>query len=161
ACSKSDTTSLTEPSGSASAPISASAGTTISGTVLTGTSSARSAASSPQRAGVPATVSIVGTSISATIDGSGRFTLMNIPTGDLTLAFSGNGTDARLTVTGVRMNDRIRITVMVNGNAADLDEDERDMDNDEAEVEGRVTATNCGASPQTIIVGTMSPTTVN
>lgn len=49
----------------------------------------------------------------------------------------------------------------MNGNAAELDENEHEMENHEAEVEGRVASANCAASPQTIVVGTMTPTTVN
>lgn len=158
ACGKSDSKSPVSPSASASAPTRGGVvtGATISGTILT---AAR--ASSVRPAGVALTVSIVGTSINAMVDASGHFTLQNVPSGDLTLAFMGSGIDARLTIKGVHANDQIRITVNVNGNTADLEENDHEMDNHEAELEGRVVSASCSANPQTIVVGTMTPTTVN
>lgn len=164
ACSKSDVKSPVAPFSSASipAPGGSVTGATISGTVLTGASGLTGAsAMSVRREGATLTVSIVGTSLNAIADASGHFTLSNVPSGDLTLAFTGNGIDARITITGVHANDQIRITVTVNGNTAELDENEHEKENHEAEVEGRVASTNCAANPQTIVVGTMTPTTVN
>ena len=164
ACSGSDVNSPVAPSSLLSTPASGGSvtGTTISGTVLTGVSGRTGvSAASVRLQGATLTVSIVGTSLSAPVGASGRFTLSNVPSGDLTLAFTGNGIDARITISSVGANDQIRITVIVNGNAADLDENEHEMENHEAEVEGRVASTNCAANPQTIVVGTMTPTTVN
>jgi hypothetical protein len=103
-------------------------------------------------------VSVAGTSISAAIDGSGRFTLQNVPTGNVTLTFTGGGS---VTITGVNVNDQIRITVRVSGGVADLDEDDHDMMNNETEIDGKVASTSCSANPPSIVVGTMTPTTIN
>lgn len=165
ACSKSDRSSPVAPSSFEATPAASSSsatGATISGTVLAGVgglAGMRGASVRPQ--GATLTVSVVGTSINAPVDASGRFTLSNVPSGDPTLAFTGNGIDARLTITGVRAHDQIRITVTVNGNTADLDENDREMENQEAEVEGGVASTNCAANPRTIVVGTTTSTTVN
>jgi hypothetical protein len=155
ACGKNDVASPAAPSRStvspsASGPLS---GTTIAGTVMSGVGAA-----SVRAAGSAMVVSVAGTSISAAIDGSGRFTLQNVPTGNVTLTFTGGGS---VTITGVNANDQIRITVRVNGGVADLDENDHDMANNEAEIDGKVISTSCSASPPSIVVGTMMPTTVN
>src|SRR2546425_2450101 len=142
--------------GAPSVPSGSLTGATIAGTVMSAAT-----VSSLRPLGTTITVSIVGTAISATIDASGRFTLQNVPSGDITLAFTANGIDARITITGVGTNDQIRISVRVNGNVVDVDQNEHEMANNEAEIEGRVASTNCGVNPQTIVVGTMTPTTVN
>ena len=161
ACANGDVKSPVAPSSSTSAPTlgGSATGATIFGTVVSGVSSVSSASLRPT--GATLTVSIVGSSVGTAIDGSGHFTLQNVPSGDLILVFSGNGVDARVTITGVHANDQIHISVRVNGNAADLDENEHEMANDEAEVDGRIASTNCSANPQTIVVGTMTPITVN
>jgi hypothetical protein len=144
ACSKSDS-----PAGPSSSTPPPSGGTTtgsasISGIVLTGSSTA---------------VKIVGTSISATVDGSGHFTL-NAPSGDLTLAFSGNGIDAQLTLSGVADREQIRISVNLNGHNADLDDNERETPDRRAEVEGSIVSIACGDSSSTLVIGRMMQTTV-
>lgn len=143
-------------SGAPSVPSGSVTGATIAGTVMSAPT-----VSSLSALGTTMTVSIVGTAISATIDASGRFTLQNVPSGDITLAFTGNGIDARITITRVGTNDQIRISVRLNGNVVDVDQNEHEMANDEAEIEGRVASTNCGVNPQTIVIGTMTPTTVD
>jgi Domain of unknown function (DUF5666) len=87
------------------------------------------------------TVTIVGTNISTTVDGNGRFTLTGVPPGDVRLRFSGSGTDATITLTGVSATDRIIIVVSLNGNTARVESEDRDDDDDdeaEVEAEGRV-----------------------
>jgi hypothetical protein len=101
-------------------------------------------------------VSIVGTAMSVTVDSTGHFTLTNVPSGDITLAFVGNGVDARLTIKGVTDHAQIRITVNVHGNTAELDEDD---DDNKIELEGRVASKNCAANQ--ITVGTTTPVVVN
>ena len=164
ACAKSDAGSPIGPSSiftQAPGGPGPAAGATISGTVSSGP-----VVNSVRRAflrstGATLTVSIVGTSIAETVDESGRFTLKNVPSGNLVLAFSGNGVDARVTITDVNANDQIRIAVHVNGDSADLDEKEHEMANNEAEVEGEIISTNCSANPQTIVVGTVTSTVVD
>ena len=167
ACSRnSSPASPSAPSGSpsSSAPAPALSGATIAGTVTSTGAASRSAMSFNARGaavtGIGMTVPVAGTSISATVDAAGHFILQDVPSGDVTLAFTGSGIDARLIIKGVQAHDQIRITVNVSGNAARLEENEHD-DDVGTELEGRVVSTNCGANPQTIVVGTRTPTTVN
>jgi hypothetical protein len=149
ACGRSDPKLPVAPSSAAStaAPGGAVVGATISGTVVSGST----ALSLLRPSGVALSVSIVGTSIGATIDASGRFTLQHVPPGNVTLAFSGTGVDARVTLTGVNINDRIQITVHVNGTTADLDENEHETADDRLEVEGKIMSINLVT--RTLVVG--------
>src|SRR5712692_1432788 len=119
-CGKSTSPSAPSTASSVAPPSGGSIGTaTIAGRVASGASP-----SSIRRMGGTLMVSIVGTSVSAVVDGSGSFTLHSVPSGDQILAFSGNGVDARITITGVSEHEQIHITVIVNGNTAELDEHE-------------------------------------
>jgi hypothetical protein len=71
------------------------------------------------------TVTIVGTGVSTTLDGSGSFTLDNVPPGTVTLNFKGRGADAMLTISGIEADDRISIAVTLNGSSARLDKSEK------------------------------------
>jgi hypothetical protein len=62
---------------------------------------------------------------------------------------------------GVKIADQIHLTVIVNSGTAELDEHQHEGADHQAEVEGRVTATACGANPPTITIGVTTPTTVN
>jgi hypothetical protein len=97
------------------------------------------------------TVSVVGTSVSAMVDGRGNFTLTNVPAGDVTLSFSGTGVNARITITGVSEHEQIRLTVNVHGTTAELDENERENNDSRAEIEGTIVSIN--ASARTLVVG--------
>jgi Domain of unknown function (DUF5666) len=164
ACSKNDAGSPVAPSSlpSTSIPGNSIFGATISGTVLTGANRPASVgALSMPASKATLTVSVVGTSVTSTVDGAAHFTLLNVPSGDLTLAITGSGIDARVPIAGVHANDQIVVTVTVNGTTAELDEAEHDTDNHDAEIEGSVASTSCAANPQTIVIGTIDPTTVN
>jgi hypothetical protein len=100
---------------SAAAPA-ATSGATISGTVVgviasTGWTTLR----------VPLSVTVTGTTITATVDDGGRFTLINVPAGRIDLHFVGPGIDAHLVLDSVGANVTIEITVRVNGNNAQLE----------------------------------------
>ncbi len=96
------------------------------------------------------TVTIVGTDITTTVDGSGNFELNGVPPGDVQLRFAGNGASATITLSGVAAGDRIHIVVSLSGTGARLEDEDRDHhddddededddgDDDEAEVEGVV-----------------------
>ena len=105
----------------------------------------------------PVTVTVVGTSISTTVDGSGRFQLTGVPAGDVQLKFTATGLDATLTVRGVQTGDRIDIKVAIsdrsirieaerrerngrdgNGRDDDDDDDDDDEDRDGDEFKGLV-----------------------
>lgn len=152
--SQSSTVSPNSPSSPVSAPPSAApqpggsgTGATISGTVL----GAAGGASLRTMGGATMTVNVVGTSLTATVDGGGNFTLNNVPAGDVTLSFSGSGANAFITITGVSVREQIHITVNVHGATADLDDDEREEADSRAEVEGTIVSIN--ASTRTLVVG--------
>ena len=93
------------------------------------------------------TVTVVGTGASTTLDGSGSFTLDNVPPGSVQLHFQGRGADATLTISGIEASDHISIAVTLNGNNARLDRREnRGRGNDNGnEVNGRIDALDAGA----------------
>ena len=108
-------------------PSSASAGASISGVVRgsvvtpapSRSLSAETLRTLDARSGV--TISIVGTGISTNADNQGQFTLDNVPSGTVVLNFSAPGANATATLQGVGTNDRVQITVTVNGNNAHVD----------------------------------------
>ena len=91
-------------------------------------------------------VAVSGTALTTSSDPAGRFQLKDVPPGNVTLMFQGNGTNARLRLDNVKAGDRITIMVTVNGSTAHLDsrqnEQDEDKDEDEGdddhEVEGRI-----------------------
>ncbi|HEY7287713.1 MAG TPA: DUF5666 domain-containing protein [Vicinamibacterales bacterium] len=154
ACSSRQAATPTAPSNTASAPAApAATGTaTIAGTVVG--ASTTSAAAWSIRA-VNMTVSVVGSTSSATIDGNGHFTLADVPAGRVDLHFMGNGTDAHLVLDGVANNQTLTISVRVSGTSASLDDDHGGSGPNptpapgaNVQVEGTVTA--LGASTLTV-----------
>jgi Domain of unknown function (DUF5666) len=103
------------------------------------------------RSGV--TVSVAGTGISTTPDNQGQFTLNNVPAGTVTLNFTGPGSNATVTLSGVGANDRVQITVTVNGNSAHIDSEHHNN----GEIEGRITSIDANA--KTFVVGKSTVTT--
>jgi hypothetical protein len=125
-------------------PSSASAGASISGTISGSVLAARLAAGSESFSVLEArgvTVTIVGTGISTTADNQGQFTLNNVPSGTLQLNFTGPGSNATVTLTGVGPNDKVQIAVTVNGNSAHVDSEHHSSpDNDKRDFQGRITS---------------------
>ena len=129
--------------------------TVVSGATINGsiTGAALSALSAPSlTAGGfaslegPATgllVTVVGTSITARVNPNGTFVLTNVPPGDVQLRFTGPGTDALLTVTGIAGGDELRINVQVNGNTALLQDVSRKDKLNKIEIEGLVASGTC------------------
>ncbi len=154
ACSKN--TVPTAPSNSATGGASTpsggiSGGATITGIVVTGTTSAAMALPASLRTigGPNVRVSVSGTSVSSLVDGAGNFELQNVPPGDQTLVISGGGFSAQLTITGVGMHEEIHVTILANGSTATLDDDDRETSDNRVEVEGRITS----VSGTTLVVG--------
>ena len=121
------------------APSSTSAGASISGTIsgsaLAGTLATDTGSFTMlETRGV--TVSVVGTGISTTADGQGRFTLENVPSGTVQLNFTGPGSNATVTLTGIGPNDRVQIAVTVNGNRAHVDSEHHNN----GEIDGRISS---------------------
>jgi len=161
ACGKTDSRSPLSPSASAQSGGAGTGSASISGTVVGDASSASRAltgGSVVAPMGSPLVVSIVGTALSVTVDSTGHFTLTNVPSGDLTLAFVGSGIDARVTIT-VRDHEQVRIKVNVHGSSAEIEENEHDAPGNPAKLEGTVASKDCAANQ--ITVGTTPPTIVN
>jgi len=91
------------------------------------------------------TVSVIGTDITAPVNPNGTFTLTNVPAGDIQLRFTGTGTDALLTVTGVNGGDQLRITVEVSGSTATLKNVTRKDKLNQIEIEGPVMSGTCAS----------------
>jgi len=109
-------------------------GAVISGTVSgVATTPATSSVRASTMATQPVVVTVVGTNMSTTIDGSGRFSFTGVPTGDVQLRFTGPGLDATLTVRDVQAGDRIDIKVRVTDSSVRIDAEKRDRrgDNDD------------------------------
>jgi hypothetical protein len=115
-------------------------GGSITGATITGTVGGGASPASFRTMGAGLTVTIVGTSVSVQVDASGNFKLQGVPTGDVVLQFSGNGADARLSITGVSDHEEIRITVRVSGTEVEVDENERETADHRVEIEGTITA---------------------
>ena len=90
-------------------------------------------------------VTVVGTSLTAPVNPNGTFVLTNVPPGDIQLRFTGPGTDALLTVTGVTGGDELRITVKVDGNTALLQNVSRKDKQNKVEIEGTVASGTCAS----------------
>src|SRR5262245_47332508 len=162
ACGQADV-SPTSPSRAGSV---ARGGAVISGTVSGIALSSPLTGKATTQATKPVTVSVVGTSISTTIDGSGRFQLTGVPAGDIQLKFVGDGLDATLTLRDVQAGDRIEIKVRLtetsvrieaerrdrrgdNDDDDDDDENENDDEDGDVEVEGLVSGLS-GTCPANI-----------
>src|SRR5262249_38608855 len=87
------------------------------------------------RAGIR--ISIVGTSLSTTTDGSGHFVLSGITTDHVTLRLQGTGIDATLDVSGLAPGQTLTINIHVSGNHAELDDDNEDNDDNDDSPEGK------------------------
>ncbi|HEV8345356.1 MAG TPA: DUF5666 domain-containing protein [Vicinamibacterales bacterium] len=125
----------TAPVAGAPPPSGSTSGATIAGTVV----GAIGAASIRTNA-VSMVVSVVGTSITATVDGAGRFTLRSVPPGRVQLQFTATGANARLDLDDVADREEIRIEVRVSGATVEVELNEREKPDQRAEVEGRVTS---------------------
>jgi len=90
-------------------------------------------------------VTVVGTSITAPVNPNGSFVLTDVPPGDIQLRFTGPGTDALLTVTGVTGGDELRITVKVDGSTALLQNVSRKDKLNKVEIEGTVASGTCAS----------------
>src|SRR5579859_4131339 len=91
----------------------------------TGTSSGPETEANPLAATVAGTVSIpaatvavVGTPLSTTADGIGRFTLTNVPAGDVQLQITASGVSATVSIGPVQASQRVDVVVVVNGSSA-------------------------------------------
>jgi len=132
-------------------PSSSSAGASISGTVsgigATATRSLDAGAFSMLAAtSSSVTVTVAGTNISTTTDGQGQFTLNNVPEGTVTLNFTGSGSTATITLSGIGPDDKVQITVTLNGSTARVDSERHSKpDNNKREFQGRISSIDATA----------------
>ena len=111
--------SATTPTTTSPAPTSSKTGASIEGSVTVG---AVSASQSFHALAGGLSVSVVGTTIASEVDGSGQFKLNDVPSGDVEVAFSGSGVDARISVDAVGTEEHIEIAVVVSGSSVGRDE---------------------------------------
>src|SRR5262249_5811316 len=122
ACSGNGSKSAVTPTASSPVPTTASTSTGTGTATINGVLLGASSVAMVRPSGAGLVVTLVGTSMSAAIDASGHFTLQNVPSGDLTLAFTGNAVNAQVTVAGVADRQQVHITVSVSGNSASIDD---------------------------------------
>ena len=126
---------------SPSSPSASGSGAVISGSLTSGqgaaTMSSVHVTGSP--AGMGLSVTIAGTSMSATVDVAGQFTFRNVPAGNRTLQFSGNGMNGRVDLDEVGDSETITLTLTVNGASVEL-EDEHRRGGPQDQLEGKVQA---------------------
>lgn len=125
-CGSAASISPAAPSGIGASP--SQSGATISGRVTSATSSVVAAPTGERWAAMTnagINVTVVGTSLNTVTDRNGLFTLSNVPSGRVQLRFSGQGSNAQVTLNGVDNGDRIEISVTLNGTAANVDSDRR------------------------------------
>ncbi len=129
------TSSVTNPAAPAAA-VPPQGGATIAGTVQSGSASAVGQVGASSVKGLR--VSVTGTSLQTVTDGSGRFTLQDVPAGRVELHFEGTGVDARLTLDGLQSGQTLTVTVRVSGSSASM------VDEHEGEVELKGTVDSVG-----------------
>jgi hypothetical protein len=124
------------------------------GATITGTFSGASDLSTGVRVesvSASVTVTVQGTGITATVGPHESFTLANVPTGDVTLVFSGSFT-GQFTIPSVQSQEQIRVAVSARGSSVTLAITERtEAPSNQAQMEGTVTSVN--ATARTIVVG--------
>lgn len=120
----------------------------VTGSVRGGSSSAMLSASAGQSI-TGLTVTVVGTTLTATVDAAGVFTISGIPPGTVQLKFTGPGVDATISLAEVQAAQNITIVVSVAGTTATLDAELRSGTSG-TELEGRIESL-----PPTMAAGTI------
>ena len=87
------------------------------------------------------TVTVSGTGLTATSDGAGRFSLTNVPAGQVTLQFTGAASGS-MSLDDVAEHDTIQIEVHVQNGQV---EDEQEQDGAQSQLEGKIVSVNGGA----------------
>jgi len=139
------------PGVSPTAPTSPSTPAAVTGATITGTVQGLAGTSAAGRAGARdvITVTVAGTTITATIDSQGTFVLNGVPAGTVTLTFSG--TSATVTLQDVGQSGKIKIVIVISGSTATVETEQRVAVDGQAELEGRISA--IGTAAGTFYVG--------
>jgi hypothetical protein len=113
---------------------------TVSGTAqgLTAATTTTSPGTFATAGGPPVTVSIVGTNITQTVDGSGHFHLRDVPVGDVQVRFTADGLDATVTLRDIEVGDQIHIKVRITDRGVRLEAETRERRASDEEVGGDV-----------------------
>ena len=127
------------------APSPVSSGATISGSVNSTSIAPLATNSFGTMDARTVTITVVGTGVSTTADNQGQFTLTNVPPGTVQLSFSGPGVSATITISGVGPNDRVQITVTVNGSSARVDSEHHSAPDNRGEFSGRIASIDATA----------------
>jgi len=109
---------------------------TITGAVQGATGSALTSASSGA-AITGVTITVLGTTISTSVDGAGRFTLASVPTGNVQLQLTGGGANATVTLASVEPSQIVDVVLAVAGSTASIESAVRSGAG-QAQLEGRV-----------------------
>ena len=117
----------------------------INGQAVAGLGLASTAAGLAALSSSSLTVEVVGTTLTAPVRPNGTFVLTDVPPGDIQLHFTGPGTDAMLTVSGVNGGDELRMTVEVNGASAVLQNISRKDKTNKIEIEGSIASGACAS----------------
>lgn len=125
---------------------------------ITGTVNGLQEAGAAETTGASGLKISAGDDVSTSVDGSGRFSLSNVPPGVIELRVAGPGVDARLSIGAVSAGDRVEVHLTVTGNTATLDSASRSRDN-EREIEGIITAIPQQGPDGRFIVNNVSVTT--
>lgn len=127
--------SAASPTGPAPANTAPPTATTavISGTVSGAASAALFTTNNGAAAGM--TVTVQGTNITTTVNGTGQFQLTNVPPGTIVLVFSGAGANAQLNLGAIPAGTTVTINVVVSGSSAEL---QQKTVNGDTEIEGRI-----------------------
>jgi len=119
-------------------------GATISGLVASGASTSMAGAIPMGASGLAGvTITVSGTSLHATSDGAGHFTLTGVPSGTIRLQFSG-GANGEIEIDDVDEHERITLVVHASGSGMEVDVEEREG-GPEAQLEGKIASVNPGA----------------
>jgi hypothetical protein len=138
------------------------AGIVVNGSIVVpGTGGSTSGLSGPSVNGsVPAglTITVVGTSITVTVNANGTFTINGVPAGNVDLRLNGPGLSALVSLLELQTGQTITVTITLDGTTASLDSDRRQGPSGE-ELEGRVESLPPTTAAGTFVVAGRTVTT--
>lgn len=105
------------------------------------------------------TVSVAGTTVSATVDKADHFVLRGVPAGNIELQFSAPGFAATLRVPDVQTAETITLAVSVAGSSSVVLESQRRSMGNEEQLEGRVESLPPAVAPLSLVVAGRAVTT--
>jgi hypothetical protein len=137
------------PDGGEGTPGPSAGGATISGTV---SGLAAAAGMSGLGAGLSGVkVSVEGTDLSASTNGTGAFSLRGVPPGLVRLRFEGASAAGVVDLPDVASSESITMAVVLNGSQIEVESEAR-VDGSQAQLEGKIVSVNYAA--RSLVVGT-------